>query len=210
MRVRSTACLATVVFLVACGGGGDGGPSGPGPTTNGSVRGVVNDQTGTGVPSASVALQATGQTTRNTTTDGSGNYSFGAVAAGTYTIAVTPPAGFQLGTSTGTTTVTVVAGQQASATTLTLTRNAVGGPAPQFAEVSMANTSFQPATVEVAVGGTVRFTNNDSVIHNATANGVNTGNLNPGQSSNQPMPTARTINYNCTLHAGMSGTIIVR
>lgn len=214
MRTRSTACLAAVVFITACGGGGgDGGPSGPGPgPATGSVRGSVRDQTNSPVPSASVELRATGQTTRNTTTDGDGGYTFGSVAVGTYTIAVTPPSGFELGSSTGVTTVTVVSGQQASASTVVLQKvSGGGGPAPSTAEVSMVNTSFSPATVEVALGGRVTFRNNDSVVHNAIGQSVNTGNLNPGQSSApQQMNSTGTFNYICNLHSGMSGQIVVR
>lgn len=209
MRLRSHALLA-VLLLAACGGG-DGGPTQPNNNTQtGTVQGSVQDQTGAAVPNASVALRATGQTTRNTTTSAAGSYTFTNVAAGAWTVAVTPPSGYSLGSNAGTSAVTVVAGQQVGVPAIVVTKQTTGGPAPQFAEVSMANTAFNPQQVEVAVGGTVRFVNNDAVQHNATAAAFSTGNLNGGQSSEQRMNSAGTFQYSCTLHAGMSGTIVVR
>jgi plastocyanin len=133
------------------------------------------------------------------------------VEAGTYTVAVTPPSGYSLGSGSGTTTVAVVAGQQAGVAVIQLTKQAPGGPAPLLAEVSMANTAFNPQSVEVRVGGSVRWTNNDNTAHNATGAGfTSTGNMNPGAAIERQMDTAGTFQYSCTLHAGMNGTIVVR
>ena len=205
--------LAAGLVLATCGGGGggdddDGGTTGP-PTT-GSVRGTVNDQDGSGVASAGVALAASGQTTRNTSTNSAGVYQFSAVAPGTWTVTVTPPNGFELGSSSGSTTVTVVAGQQASVNAITLAR-VTTGPPPQSADVSMVSgNAFSPLRVEVAVGGTVRFTNGDNTVHNATSTNFQTGNLNPGATASVRVDQAGTHTYNCTLHAGMTGTIVAR
>jgi plastocyanin len=78
------------------------------------------------------------------------------------------------------------------------------------ASVSMVNLSFSPASVEVAVGGTVTWHNDDNETHNASGEGVTIANTNPGQSRSQVMPNAGSFPYNCTLHSGMSGTVIVR
>jgi plastocyanin len=209
MKLRAAAGLAAMLVVNACGGGG-GGPSGP-PTgsTTGSLRGTVNDQNGAAVPSATVTLTATGQTARTTTTNASGSYTFSSLPVATYTVTVTPPNGYQLGAGTGTTTVNVVAGQQANATTIVLSRNPTGPP-PLAVNVSMVDNAFQPPSIEVGVGGTVTFTNNGGTQHNANGGTINTPNLNPGQSANEVMATVGTFNYSCTLHSGMSGTIIVR
>ena len=210
MRLWQQAALAGLLVTVACGGG-DGGPTNPNnnPQT-GTVQGTVQDQTGAAVPSASVALRATGQTTRNTTTNAAGSYTFSTVPVGAWTVAVTPPSGYSLGTSAGTSAVTVTAGQQVGVPAIIVTKQATGGPAPAFAEVSMANTAFSPQQVEVRVGGIVRWVNNDGVQHNATGAQFQTPNLNPGQSSEQTMNAAGTFQYSCTLHSGMSGSIVVR
>ena len=210
MRLWHQAAIAGLFVAVACGGG-DGGPTNPNnnPQT-GTVQGSVQDQTGAGVAGASVALRATGQTTRNTNTNSAGSYTFTNVAVGAWTVAVTPPSGYSLGANAGTSPVTVVAGQQVGVPAIVVTKQASGGPAPAFAEVSMVNNSFNPQQVEVAVGGTVRFTNNDAVQHNATGAAIATGNLNGGQSSEQRMNAAGTFQYSCTLHSGMNGTVVVR
>jgi len=205
MRLRAAAVFALLITN-ACSGG-DSGPSGPGTPTTGSVRGTVSDQSGAPVPAAAVSLSATGQTTRNTITGGDGSYTFSSVTPGAYTVTITAPQGF---TGSGTANVTVVAGQQANATTVTLNRNPQG-PAPPSVAVSMTDNAFTPQSAEVAINGTVTWTNNGGTAHNATGTGgINTGNMNPGASRDQVMATAGTFNYNCTLHSGMSGTIIVR
>jgi plastocyanin len=209
MKLRVAAVLSAVLVMNACGGGS--GPSGPpAGSTTGSLRGTVNDQTGAPVPGATVTLTATGQTARTAQTAGNGAYTFGSLPVGTYTVTVAPPAGYQLGAGTGTTTVNVVAGQQANAATIVLSRNPTGPP-PLSASVSIVDNAFQPPSVEVGVGGTVTFTNNGAVAHNATGGtAISTGNLNPGASASEVMQTAGTFNYSCTIHAGMNGTIIVR
>ena len=201
--------VAAVIITVSCGG--SDGPTNPsGNTGVGTVRGAVNDNTGAPVANATVALSGTGVATRNTTTGTDGVYNFSAVTAGAYTVAITPPTGFTLSAG-GTAAVTVVANQQATVGAFVLNRTTGGGGgAPALVDVSMVNTAFSPAQVEVAVGGRVRFTNNDQVQHNATAAAFQTGNMNPGQVREQTMGSAGTFAYSCTLHPGMNGTIVVR
>ena len=118
--------------------------------------------------------------------------------------------GYTLGTGTATRSVTVTGGQQASVAAITL--NKTGGTLPPLtATVAMENTAFNPQNVEVRAGGTVRWTNNDQVQHNATGSNFATANLGNGQSSAAiTFSTAGTFNYSCTLHAGMNGTVTVR
>ena len=79
MRLWQQAAIAGLLVTVACGGG-DGGPTNPNNNTQtGTVQGTVQDQTGAAVSGASVALRATGQTTRNTTTNAAGSYTFSSV-----------------------------------------------------------------------------------------------------------------------------------
>ena len=84
--------------------------------------------------------------------------------------------------------------------------------APTTAAVSLAGETFTPASVTIAVGGTVTWTNDDSAPHNVTSN---TGafpaspTLTPGQVFSHTFTTAGTFGYNCTFHSGMNGTVIV-
>jgi len=73
--------------------------------------------------------------------------------------------------------------------------------------------SFNPATITVAKGTTVTWTNNDGIAHTSTSdNGVwNTGNMPPGSSKSFTFTTAGTFPYTCTYHAAMmKGTVIVQ
>jgi plastocyanin len=70
--------------------------------------------------------------------------------------------------------------------------------------------SYAPNPGSVQVGQQVRWRNDDSMAHTATGTGFDTGILNPGATS-APITfnTAGNINYFCTLHAGMVGTLSV-
>ncbi len=93
--VRRALNVAAVVTLTACGGASD--PTRVGPGTSGSVRGTVTGNTGAAVENAAVALTGSAQTARTTNSGADGVYTFANVPAGTYTLAVTPPAGFTVG-----------------------------------------------------------------------------------------------------------------
>jgi len=133
--------LAATAFVVlaACSGGGGGGPTGG--TPKGSIRGQVNDNTGAPVASASVALSGSGQT-RSTSSGADGSYMFTNVEPGTYTLTVTPPAGFTLGAA-GTTSVTVASGAESSASAFVLNLAPVNpGQWGQRAALLEANSEF--------------------------------------------------------------------
>jgi plastocyanin len=84
-------------------------------------------------------------------------------------------------------------------------------PAPMTASVSLINKSFSPSSVTIAVGGTVTWTNNDGMPHNVTSSSgsFKSANFSSGTYT-FTFTTAGTYNYVCTLHGGMSGTIIVQ
>jgi uncharacterized protein YjdB len=70
---------------------------------------------------------------------------------------------------------------------------------------------FSPASVDIARGGTVTW--NFQTTHNVTFSTLGSptdiGNTDAGGSGARVFNTAGTFNYLCTLHAGMSGTVIV-
>ncbi|WP_051332325.1 cupredoxin domain-containing protein [Cucumibacter marinus] len=76
-------------------------------------------------------------------------------------------------------------------------------------EVSIANFAFAPASLTVAVGDTVRFTNNDSAPHTATADGgaFDTGRLSGGDVGEIVITEAGSYPYHCEIHSSMKGTI---
>jgi plastocyanin len=84
-----------------------------------------------------------------------------------------------------------------------------GPSAPMSGSVTIQNFSFQPASVTIAVGGTVTWTNQDSTAHTATGQGFNTGPLSRGQSGSATFPRAGTFPYQCSIHPNMTGQVIV-
>jgi plastocyanin len=86
------------------------------------------------------------------------------------------------------------------------------GEATEGTNVAIKDYAFSPATLTVAAGTTVIWTNNDAVPHTATASdgSFDSGNLNPGQSFSFKFSTPGTYAYICQYHAGMQGTIVVQ
>jgi plastocyanin len=78
--------------------------------------------------------------------------------------------------------------------------------------VSIADFSFQPATLTVPVGATVKWTNNDSTGHTVTADdgSFKSERLGSGAAYSQTFATAGTFAYHCSIHPGMKGTITVQ
>jgi LPXTG-motif cell wall-anchored protein len=77
--------------------------------------------------------------------------------------------------------------------------------------VSAGDNFFDPASLTIAVGDSVTWTNDGKVAHTVTANGgsFDSGNLNPGHSFTHTFSQAGTFRYFCQYHAGMTGTIKV-
>jgi plastocyanin len=77
-------------------------------------------------------------------------------------------------------------------------------------EVWMDHNSFIPVTLIVTPGTSVRWVNNSAVIHNVVhETGLFNQVLNPGQAYSYTFAEAGTYNYECTIHPGMTGTIVV-
>jgi plastocyanin len=86
-----------------------------------------------------------------------------------------------------------------------------GPTAPADTSVRMAGSRFEPSTLTVAVGETVRWFNDDALPHtvSATDGSWDSGNLAPGQAFERRFDTAGTYPYLCRYHPGMTGTIEV-
>src|ERR671911_1404487 len=85
-------------------------------------------------------------------------------------------------------------------------------PAPNSTTtVDIRDHAFNPAQLNVAPGTTVRFVNNDTEPHTATAdNGLfDTGVLEPGSSFDVFLDGSGTVTYHCGLHPDMQGSIVV-
>jgi len=89
-------------------------------------------------------------------------------------------------------------------------------PVPQTTSSVSANTiliknfAFDPASITVKVGSTVRWVNQDSVPHRIVfADGADSTVLAGMQSWSRKFDQAGTYDYACTIHPTMLGTVIV-
>lgn len=77
--------------------------------------------------------------------------------------------------------------------------------------VRIAGMKFVPETVTVHRGDRIVWRNEDLVPHTATAAGVfDSGVIAPGRSATEEVTHAGRISYECTLHPGMKGTVVVQ
>lgn len=82
----------------------------------------------------------------------------------------------------------------------------------EAAAVEIKGFAFNPPTIEVPVGGTVTWTNQDNAPHTATALDravLQSGPITFGESYTQTFDTAGTYDYFCEFHANMKGSIVV-
>lgn len=80
-------------------------------------------------------------------------------------------------------------------------------------QVDIKDLAFNPAQVTVPVGGTVTWTNDDTVPHTATARdraALQSGTLEPGAQFSQTFTSPGTYDYFCEFHANMKGQVIVQ
>jgi len=83
--------------------------------------------------------------------------------------------------------------------------------APAGTSVRMAGSRFEPSTLTIAAGETVRWFNDDALPHTVSAidGSWDSGNLAPGQTFERRFEMAGSYPYLCRYHPGMVGTIEV-
>ena len=96
---------------------------------------------------------------------------------------------------------------------------AAGGGGGKTVEVSLKDIAFNPGSVSISAGDTVKWTNDESVPHDVTKESGpgpdfksgEPGGMGQGDSYEETFTTAGKINYLCTVHAStMKGTITVK
>jgi plastocyanin len=112
-----------------------------------------------------------------------------------------------VGSATITATVVTVDGTRTATSEITVSIQTF----PTTANVTLGATSFSPQTVDIAVNGTVTWNNTSATLHNVTFASPTITDIPDHTSGSNPrtFPAAGTFGYVCTLHAGMSGTVIV-
>jgi plastocyanin len=78
--------------------------------------------------------------------------------------------------------------------------------------VSIKDFAYSPADLTVSKGTTIKFTNEDSTEHTATADGggFDTGTIEKGQTKTVTLDTPGTFTYVCSFHPFMHGTVHVK
>lgn len=81
----------------------------------------------------------------------------------------------------------------------------------QQASVSIVDLSFKPPRLEVTVGTTVTWSNDEAIPHTVTSSGdtFDSGTLEEGETFVQTFDTAGIYDYFCAIHPNMQGTVIV-
>jgi plastocyanin len=207
IRVPAVLALVATSLVLACGGGGggDGTPTGPTDTTPRVLSVAVTPnapslQVGQQVQlSAQVSVQngasqgVTWSSSSSTVASVSAGGLVSANAAGTATITATSTAD---GTKTGSATVVVTP----------------VGTFPSVADVEATEgNAFNPSSVDIGTGGTVTWAFK-GVTHNVTFSSTGApGNIGNSTSTSvsRTFGSAGTYNYQCTLHPGMAGRVVV-
>ena len=89
--------------------------------------------------------------------------------------------------------------------------NVTPQPADQgkIVEVAIEDFSFNPASVTILTGDTVRWTNKDSAVHTVKGSSFESGELKTGDTYEFRFTDAGTYNYECSIHPSMKGTVVV-
>ena len=79
-------------------------------------------------------------------------------------------------------------------------------------QVVMQNTAFSPSSITISKNTTVTWTNKDNMTHNVTSDAglFSSGNITSGSTYSFQFTTSGTYSYRCTIHAGMTGTVMVQ
>ncbi len=157
-----------------------------------------------------VALQASARDAKGSAIAAAAGATYTTGAAGT---AIVSSAGVVTGIAPGATVITASLTRDGTTATATAAITVVRPVAAASAvEVTTPNFNFVAPTVTLAVGGTVTWSTG-TVGHNVTFSAVTGAPANiataASTSTARTFTTAGTFPYNCTLHAGMTGTIVV-
>ncbi len=77
-------------------------------------------------------------------------------------------------------------------------------------EVTIQGFAFNPSSITISPGDTVKWTNMDSATHTVTGTDFSSGNLKNGDSYEHTFTKPDTYNYHCSIHPSMQGTVIVK
>lgn len=126
--------------------------------------------------------------------------------------------GISIGSATVTARITQAGVIREASVTVTVgggTTTPLPPAAPTTATVTTPGTSFSPANVTIAAGGSVTWQITGSTRHNVTFSGTapaggSIPDTDAGGSASRTFSAAGTYSYSCTRHSGMNGTVVVQ
>jgi plastocyanin len=206
VRLRQITAAAAIVFVASCGGGSDGATTTE-PVDNAVDNTVANvSVTGTAViaPGGSSQLTALAKNAAGSPLTGMSATWSSSVTS----VATVNGSGLVTALANGTTMITAtVSGKpgllQISVQTVTFSSSAT---------VTAQGSAFAPSQVDIAAGGTVTWAFADPIDHTVDFAGSGAPANIPASNSKSVERTftaAGTYQYNCAIHYGMSGTVIV-
>jgi len=79
------------------------------------------------------------------------------------------------------------------------------------AKVNIQNFSFSVASLSIASGTMVTWTNNDNTAHTVTADdgSFDSGNIAPGHTYSRTFASAGSFSYHCSIHPMMKAAVVV-
>ncbi len=211
MRLLGVLGAGFLILTSACGGGGGDGDGGPGPNPTQTLDRIQPSVTQLQLNAGGTAtIQMTALDTQGGTIPNPGPYAFTSSAAN---IVEVNQQGAVVGIGAGNATINV------SLTRGGVTKQAnvnvtVTGTLGLSATVAAGGSNdFQPQVVAIGRTGSVTWTFG-AVTHNVNFSGTPGAPANIGNSTNttasRQFNTAGNFPFDCNLHAGMVGTVIVR
>lgn len=79
----------------------------------------------------------------------------------------------------------------------------------EIIDVEIRDYKYIPQNLTVKVGQTVRWTNNDTVLHDVVGSGIESEYLQKGETFTYTFEEEGTYQYICTIHPWMEGEVIV-
>ncbi len=202
-RARLRALVFAVALVTAaCGGGSNAGPTTPTPTP--ALTSIALS-----ISASSLTVGSTAQLTA-TPKDQSGGTMTATVsyASSAPSVASVNASGLVTAVAAGQTVLTASSGSVSNTVTLTVT----AGAFPSAATVTTPGNAFAPFQVDIAVNGTVQW-QFGSVAHNvlfdATAGAPAAIPISSSANVSRTFATKGTFNYQCSVHTGMIGTVVV-
>ena len=200
---RSTIVVGLAALIVSCSGGGSDSPMTSPPTP---VLTTISLSGGTTVTVGSTLTLIASPRDQN------GNAIAATVtwSSDATNVATVTSSGLVNGVAAGSANITVSSGGVKGTAAITVTAAAVF---PSNVDVNAtATNTFTPATIDIARNGTVNWIF-ASVTHNVNFGGTGPTGGNIGNTANatvsRTFTVAGTFNYQCTLHGGMTGQVIV-